>query len=303
MKRILILGASGFLGTHLALAMRDRYRVIGTYDHHPIRIDGILPFRLQLHNPEEVKNFIERFTPDTLLYCVAERREEKCRQFQSESFYLNAELASICASTVNRWKGKFIFFSSTKIFSGEKGFYNEEDRPHPISVYGNTKFRAEQLLENLDNVFILRMGTLFGWGNRHHESLFNKILQKLWRGESSPYIQDELRSFISVADAVSAVQKVMEAPFEQAGMYHLSVPERESYYQFAKCVAENFLLSSDLVRPVDGKLIGNDGFTQETRGIDVSLDGSLFNSTFNWSSTPMAEAIRNVRRQLYTGQF
>ena len=46
MKSVLIVGGSGFVGTHLALKLRDAYKVFATYQKHPIRMRGVtcIPF-------------------------------------------------------------------------------------------------------------------------------------------------------------------------------------------------------------------------------------------------------------------
>jgi dTDP-4-dehydrorhamnose reductase len=48
----------------------------------------------------------------------------------------------------NEFKGHFIQISTDYIFDGNNGPYSEADIPNPISVYGQTKWEADQYLES-----------------------------------------------------------------------------------------------------------------------------------------------------------
>ena len=49
-----------------------------------------------------------------------------------------------------------IFFSSESVFDGKKGYYKENDKTKPQSIYGKSKLEAEKIVSKLKNYLIIR---------------------------------------------------------------------------------------------------------------------------------------------------
>jgi nucleoside-diphosphate-sugar epimerase len=54
-KAVLIIGGSGFIGTHLALKLRETYKVFLTYNTHPVLIPGTTPIPFNVEGRDWAK--------------------------------------------------------------------------------------------------------------------------------------------------------------------------------------------------------------------------------------------------------
>ncbi len=304
MKRILIVGASSFAGSNLALFLRKKYRVMGTYFHHRIQINDVLSFRFPLSTETKFKSLIRIARPDVILYCAGERNESKCSQSPIETLFLNAGAPSElfrAAREVCPKIPKFIYFSSSKVFSGVKGHYSEEDIPDGQSSYGRSKLAGEEALSRFENTYILRLGTLFGLGSSGQDSIVNRFLTSLWKKELIPLIHDEYRSFFSVDDLCRAIDLIIESETCPEGIYHLGNPHRESYYDFGLHLAHAFNLQDTGLLKISGKSISEHGFRPEDRGHDLSLSTDRFSKLFPFHAKETEFSLRLIQYRLRKG--
>src|SRR5688572_4346974 len=100
MKKILVLGASSFLGSNLCMALRKRYVVYGTRATRPVRVDGVPVVKLTIapESASTVQEVVNRIRPDLVIYCPAIRAESRCKENPMEALFVNAEAAAIAAS-------------------------------------------------------------------------------------------------------------------------------------------------------------------------------------------------------------
>lgn len=302
MKRVLIVGASSFIGSNLCVALRAKYRVFGTYSKHKVKVDDAASFHLEIAPHSEMQALVAFLKPDILIYCAGVRDEAQCRKDPMGSLFVNTEAPGIMAAALRPWGGRLIYFSSSKVFSGHRGGYLEEDTPQPASSYGTSKMEAEAVLASYSNVFILRLGTIYGIGALGQDSMFNRILSALWSGAPTSLISDEYRSFVAVEDLIRFVEKVLEASNEDEGIYHVGTSVKETYYDFALATAKVFGFSPNALTPVSGRLYAGHGFNPEERGGDLSLDSSQFASRFDVSAHSLEFSLRRIQQKLRRGQ-
>ena len=68
MQKLLITGASGFLGWNLCHVARAEWEVSGIYDRHPLSIPDVRLERVDLTNAELVTGAIDRIAPDAIIH-------------------------------------------------------------------------------------------------------------------------------------------------------------------------------------------------------------------------------------------
>jgi dTDP-4-dehydrorhamnose reductase len=162
-KTILIFGISSFIGSNLAEIFKDKYRVIGTYFNTPVDMPGILSIKCDVHEKETVQKVVYLFKPDITIYCVGLSRLEDCQEYPKLADALNTAGVFNVSQASERYKSKFIFLSTSFIFSGEDTLFRENDTPSPTSVYGNTMASSEFYIQkSCLNYFILRSCPVFG---------------------------------------------------------------------------------------------------------------------------------------------
>lgn len=303
MKRVLIVGASSFIGSNLAIALRDKYRVVGTWGDYRPRIDGIVTLPLFISPGAALEQFTNIIRPDVVIYCVGVRSEEKCLEDPLGAIFVNAEAAANIARAIQRWSGRMIFFSTPKIFPGDLGNYSETDAPKPNSQYGISKANAESFLADYENTFILRISSAYGFASRDCDAVLNQILFALWDNHNVTVVTDELRSFISIDDISRAVEIAIESETSLAGTYHFGSPTPESYYEFALKAADAFGYPQSRINGVIGKKFSAQGFHPENRWRDLTMDSTKWAETFGFTPMESGEGLKRLSVKFRKGNL
>src|SRR2546423_13152720 len=151
MKRIVIIGAGGRLGSALAREYAGLFDVVG-FNHA----------QLDLGKPEELRATLGGLQFDTLINTAAQTNVDRCETHQEEAFALNAEAPRVLAEICGKKHARFIHISTDYVFDGEKREpYTEEDAARPISVYGESKREGERrALEANDRARIVRVSSV-----------------------------------------------------------------------------------------------------------------------------------------------
>jgi dTDP-4-dehydrorhamnose reductase len=163
-KRILLLGASGFIGGGLYRSWAGRHEVVGTCAHR--KIDGLV--RLDLRDGQVLASAV-RDGFDLVIHCAglvdlatAEAQPQLAHQLNVTSVRVIRDALLRATST------KLVLLSSDNVFDGTRDSYSELDPPAPINVYGQSKVAAEQLLSEGNRHLVVRIPMIFGrspWRN------------------------------------------------------------------------------------------------------------------------------------------
>lgn len=177
MKNILIIGASGFLGSHLYNFLKlelNSYFVQGTYFKN--KTNPELYF-LDLTNKRELEYYILEIKPDILIWLSGWKPKE-CEENYSQAIRLHIDPLINIIEILNREKinSKIIYLSSDYVFDGIKGNYTEEDKTNPRTNYGKLKGASEQILLNLhSNSKIIRTSAVMGQRGIFFDWMFNTL--------------------------------------------------------------------------------------------------------------------------------
>ena len=268
MARILVTGASGFIGWNLAGRLSRSNEVWGTYRSNPVRIERCRMERLDLGAEGDAARVIGRIAPDTVIHAAALIDVDRCERERKAARRVNEEGTGQVAEAAARLGARLIYISTDMVFDGGKGMYTEEDEPRPICVYGATKLAGEkQALDLCPSAVVFRVSLVYGWGNGVHESFLRRMLAVLERGEEYPAFTDQFRTPTFVGDIAGAVDAVLERPGAR-GVFHVSGPDRLSRFEMGKIIARAFGIPQGLIRPVTmAELKG-----MIVRPRDISLD-------------------------------
>jgi dTDP-4-dehydrorhamnose reductase len=303
MQRILIVGASSLVGSHLALRFREKHSVVGTFHKHKPRIDGISLFQLSARLDIPWEKVLKLLGTQAVFYCAGERDEKACQSDPMRAIAINAgvpaQLAEACASV----GAKCVYFSTAKVFSGRKGDYVETDTPDPIGNYGQSKARGEEMLLEQGTAFILRVGTLYGMGSFPKRSLLNYLLESVLSDEETQLIEDEYRSFQPMELLVHAAERLLEAKLSQAGLYHLPSAPKESHYSFALLLSGALQMTASNLKAVPGAAFSGGQVDPGSRGADTSLDGGLFQKMFQVTPEETAKSLERLAQRLKVGNL
>lgn len=173
MKKILILGASGFIGRHLKEELsRDKGLVVHVPTHK----------ELELLNPEETARYIEKGSFDVIFHtAVFHAKPDSDIQEIIEKDKQMYENVSRC----REYFGKMIYIGSgaeyDKRFPIVKVSEDEIGKTIPISGYGIAKYEIGQDIEKSENIYNFRVFGMFGYGEDwRHTFISNAICKSLY---------------------------------------------------------------------------------------------------------------------------
>ncbi len=160
--KILIVGASGFIGSALHFSLAKKTKVIGTY--YKNYVPGT--YYLDANSPDNIKNFLKKHTDiDFIILSHGVKDLVKCENDYSLAYQNNVQQTINIVESLKCFnnKARVIYISSNYVFDGKKGLYKEYDKKNPRTIYGKTKSLAEDYLISQDVPWtIIRTSSVIG---------------------------------------------------------------------------------------------------------------------------------------------
>ena len=252
--RLLIIGARGFLGTYAVRSSADRFEVI-----RGDRSSSAQPRAVQLDiaDSTSVNRAFRQVQPNYVLLLAAMSDIDRCEAAPEQAFATNARGAEHVANACARAKARLLFTSTAAVFDGKKHGYSEEDEVSPLSVYGNSKARAENAVRSLlPSAIVLRFALVLGFaGKIATNAMLDSVMQKWKAGQPVSFPTRETRNPVD-ADSLGKIMIGMLANDHISGLYHVGATDGISRFELGKRLAARAGVSSDLVRPLDAAAPG-----------------------------------------------
>jgi dTDP-4-dehydrorhamnose reductase len=247
--RLVVTGASGFLGLTLALMARDRaHEVTAFYCQHRISVPSVKCVRLDLEDESAVGNLLQRLQPEWILHCAAATNVDWCQDHPEQARALNVDVPRRLAAVARRVGARLLYVSTDAVFDGNRGGYAEEDECGPLNVYAASKLAGETAVRAaLSSALIVRTN-MFGWKQSGAPSLAEWIMLELSAGKSVPGFTDVVFTPLLVNDLSEIMLEMMKQRLE--GVYHVASAGPCSKHDFACLIARAFRLREELIRPV-----------------------------------------------------
>ncbi len=251
--RVLVIGASGFIGRYLARRL-DSLAGVETYctfRSRPAGDDRNHWYQVELTDPVALDKVFGMIRPDMVVHLAAMADVGTCEREQETATEVNvgatSELVKLCLSGGAR----LLFVSTEYVFDGSQGFYREDDAANPTTHYGRTKREAEQAVATLDAYGAsLRTSIVYGWPWPGRRNFVPALVERLRRGEAYHGGTGVMRSPVYVEHLVDGLARLVEE--FHPGIHHLAGSNWVSMYDFARAVAREFGLDQGLVMPAEG---------------------------------------------------
>jgi dTDP-4-dehydrorhamnose reductase len=243
MKSVLVTGASGFLGSHVARCLdKEGYKVTGTYGSNPVL--GTLKLSslpLDLTIDESIENVFNEAKPELVVHAAAMADLKPCEERPELAGRINTDATAVLAGLCKERGARLIFFSTDQVFNGEEGGYSETHAPSPIHVYGKTKAKAEELILERSGLCatVVRVTLVYGRSPTGRRSCSEQVLKGLEQGERPRLFTDEIRSPLLAEDLAAAILELaqMNPPVP---LIHLGGPESLSRFEIGQAIARAF---------------------------------------------------------------
>ena len=225
MRKILLFGSNGFLGSHLQS-----------------KLDGeVMGVNIRKQNWQE--NIPD--DADVFINCIGKAHDHKGTATEHDFYFANYELVKVIFEEFLKSNAQlFIHISSiAAVEENERTeVLTENSVGHPQSHYGKSKKAAEEYLikQNLPygkKLFILRPTMIHGEGDKGNLTLLYKIISK-----GIPYplgAFQNSRTFISVDNVVFLMNEIIKKYKEiEGGIYHITDDEPLSTKKIIEIICE-----------------------------------------------------------------
>ena len=208
----MIIGGSGFIGTHLALRLRETYKVFATAHQNMMRLPGVTFIPANLNKRDWLKRVVYLIRPNVVIFAAGssdvEQAEKDHRAFED----IHTSGAGNAAQVADMFQPRFIYLSSCYTFDGNRGNYRETDTVLPGTALGKAKLGGENLVRTRSlNHILLRSSPVLGVGNGLHFSFLDQLRMKLDRGQRIELPDDEIHSFVTIDSLVEVVERLAES--------------------------------------------------------------------------------------------
>lgn len=255
--RILITGASGLLGTNVAIeAAALGHEVTGVIHRTPIKTGAFNVQTANLLETGAVDRLLERIEPDWVIHCAALANLESCEQAPQEAWLINCQLPGILAEKCRQGGARLLHVSTDAVFDGKKGDYSETDTPNPLSAYAQTKLDGELAVASVNQDALIARVNLFGFSPLGKRSLAEFFLNNLQARKPVNGFTDVFFCPLLVNDIARIFLRMLE--LELKGLYHVFSSECLSKYSFGVQIAGRFGFDANLIAP---KTLGDSGLT------------------------------------------
>lgn len=205
--KVLVTGANGQLG----------YDVVKELKKQNIECYGAVRKDFDIVDFKATEEFITNYMPDAVIHCAAYTAVDKAEDEQGLCYLVNASATENIAEICKKINAKMLYISTDYVFDGTKaGFYEVDDEPNPMNVYGKTKLLGEQAVQRiLDKYFIVRISWVFG----EHGNNFVKTMLRLGKERKEiNVVDDQYGSPTYTADLAPLLVDMIQT--EKYGVYH-----------------------------------------------------------------------------------
>lgn len=233
-NKVLITGASGFVGTNLQDYLRFTHKIMTMCVRYvpnqqlEIEAGAIIHLAGKAHDLKKVSN------PEAYY----EANFELTKQL-FDAFLLSK--ASV-----------FIFMSTVKAVADDvDGILTEECIPNPKTHYGISKLKAEQYLLSKQlplgkRVYVLRPCMIHGIGNKGN---LNLLYQLVCKGLPWPLGSfDNQRSFLSIENLCFVIKELLESEIITSGIYQVSDNKALSTNELVQLLGEAVAKKSSILK-------------------------------------------------------
>ncbi len=258
-KKILIIGANGFLGSNLLQLTTKRVLNkphLNNIEFYAADIDNSflnfdIPFlNIDITKPEQCIKQVSKIKPDCVILTAALTNVDLCETNKSLAAKINIEGPKNVVKACKTIMSKLIFMSTDFVFDGmsKEGNYTENDTPNPIGYYGKSKYEAEQLISNSEIEYLIcRTSVLYGW-SRNKLNFITWILNELKQGKKIKLVTDQKNN---PTYSKNLAEMILFLVYKQArGIFHTVGSQTLNRYEMGLLCAEIFDFDLQLVSPI-----------------------------------------------------
>ena len=246
MQKLLVHGVDGVIGSNLALALTEHFRVLGLYAKEAIELAGLETARHESGDHAQLKLLVKDFGPDWILHCgplAASAWDLAAHRVladgEAHAVKLLAELSQAAGSRLS-------VITTDAVFAGPRMFHEENS---PTTASGAAAMHARNVEGMLQSTDALVVRThAYGFGPTVERTSF---AEHIWNVLATGGVLDldgvRHATPILATDLAPMLLHAYERRFQ--GLYHITGAERTSPIRFAAELAAVGGFDAPRIRP------------------------------------------------------
>lgn len=224
--RILLVGASGFLGSYVIIACAKAGIEVYKAERNVRGLD--------ITDLDSISKFVNKIDPDCVVNCAAMTNVDECEGDYRRAKAVNAEGAGNLAKACKCRGSRLVHLSTDSVFDGKEGMYDEDSIPNPINAYAKTKLQGEVLVASLAKDYAVVRTNFYGL-NPNGRHLLNWVIDSLQQKRRIVGFDDSLFNPLWAQDLALLLVELADSPY--CGIIHCTGDEIYTKYAFIKKIA------------------------------------------------------------------
>ncbi|MGB2630276.1 MAG: dTDP-4-dehydrorhamnose reductase [Candidatus Omnitrophota bacterium] len=290
--RILITGSSGMLGTEFCKVFGEEHELIGIDVNKPQEPDFAPPIfhEASITYAGRIRAIFDARNPEVVIHAAAWTDVDGCEEKPDKACLVNTSGTKILGRLAKSKNIPFIFISTDFVFDGEKDTpYEEEDPGNPLSVYGKTKWEAEEFIrQELDNYMILRTSWLYG---KNGKNFVDTIIGKARKERHLKVVNDQVGGPTYAKDVAKILKGFVSSfGFSWKDIFHTCNAGKCTWFDFARQILADLKdLDDVVVEPITAAELGRPA----PRPRFSVLDNSKLNKKMGYIMRPWEDALKD----------
>jgi len=232
--KVLVTGSKGMLAKDLIPLIKAEHETF-FFDINEVDIT----------NKEQLFDLVSNVRPDIIINCAAYTLVDDAETHREAAFHVNAYGVRQLALACEEFKSALCHFSTDYVFDGKSARpYRPDDKPNPISVYGESKRAGEVFVQSiLNRYYLIRTSSLYG---KHGDNFVYTILRLAENKEPLRVVQDQRMSPTWTVNLAQGVMRLISSG--KFGVYHFTdrTGAGISWFEFAKEILNTKGLSNQI---------------------------------------------------------
>ena len=226
---------------------------------------------MDITNQKRISEVFTEFQPTHIIHTAALTNVDYCELNPEECKEVNVLATQKLWEEAQNINAHFQLLSTDFIFDGLTGNYKETDAPSAVSIYGQSKVDAEQILLNSENKNWSIARTIIVYGTANNLSRTNIVLwsiDALTKGDPMKIIDDQFRMPTWADDLAWGCIEICNR--NKTGIFHLCGPELMAVNEIVFRIAKHLGKSSDNVEIISSSTLNQPAKRPPRTGFDLT---------------------------------